>query len=82
LNSAAIADLDKGAAKFARIAQQHLAAQLMHQRLLAIADAQDRQAAFQNGLGMRGPFSSSTLAGEPDRMMPWASSAQRRPRPG
>jgi len=45
---AIVTDLDEGAAELTRIAREHFAAQLVHQRLLAVADAQHRQAAVQD----------------------------------
>ena len=45
---AGIGDFDEGASEFARIAGQNLTSQLVHQRLLAIADRHDRQAAVED----------------------------------
>ncbi len=45
---AAVRNLDEGATEFAQFAAQNLAAELVHQRLLAIANAQDRQAAAED----------------------------------
>ena len=48
---AAIGDVDEGAAELARVAFQHFAAELVHQRLLAVADAEHRQAAVEDRTG-------------------------------
>ena len=46
-----ILDLDEGAAEFATVAAAHRAAELVHQRLLAVADAKQRAAALEDGIG-------------------------------
>ena len=48
---AAIRNADECTAEFTGITEQHFAAQLVHQRLLAIADAEYRQAAVQDFIG-------------------------------
>jgi hypothetical protein len=45
---AGVLDLDEGAAELAGIARHHLAPELLHQRLLAVADAERRQAAVED----------------------------------
>ncbi len=44
-------DIDEGAAEFAMVGRLHLAAELLTQQLLAVADAQDRHAEFEHRRG-------------------------------
>src|SRR5271166_1462033 len=66
-------DLDVGAAEFRRMAALDLAAELLCERLLAVADGEDRNAALEDRLGRAraaGIGHGSRPAGEDDRLGP------------
>ena len=61
----------------ARMAALHRAAELVRQGLLAVADAEHRQAACSKTVGRgAGLAPSVTLAGPPERMMPFGAKAR------
>ena len=63
--------LDLGAAEFAVMAGLDLAAELMRHGLLAVADAEHRQAGLVDRHRGERASLSSTEAGPPERMMPF-----------
>ena len=65
---AAFDDLDIGAAEFRRMPALDLAAELFGERLLAVADGENRHGALKISSGARGLPASGAEAGPPERI--------------